>query len=128
MKAIYDLELPYDVAILTSVNDSCFFVFLFSSSEKSEYFYNTLIFNRECNLEVFKEKDDKFTFHFQSSNSPQTLKIKTNRTLENSPQLSLITDKNYKEYSYLTCGYKIEQQVFYPQEVAYPLNLSYFQD
>ncbi|NJM80886.1 MAG: hypothetical protein HC854_17035 [Flavobacterium sp.] len=128
MKAVYDLELPYDVAVTTSDNDSCFIVFLFSSPEKSECFYNALIFNRECNLEVFEEPDGKHTFYFQSSNSPQTWVIKTDRTLENNSQLKLITDKDYKEYSYLTCGYKIEQQVFYPQDVAYPLFLSYFQE
>lgn len=128
MKAVKDLELPYDVAITTSENNSCYIVFLFKSVEKSEYFYNTLILNRECNLQVFEEVDGKYTFYFQSSNSPQTLVIKTDRTLDNNSQLKLITDKDYKEYGYLTCGYKIEQQVFYPQDVAYPLFLSYFQD
>ena len=128
MKAVYDLELPYDVAVTTSENNSCFIVFLFKSVEKSEYFYNTLILNRECNLQVFEEADGKYTFYFQSSNSPQTLVIKTDRTLDNNSQLRLITNKDYKEYSYLTCGYKIEQQVFYPQNVSYPLFLSYFQE
>ena len=123
-----NLELPYDVAIVTSDNDSCFIVFLFKSVEKSELFYNALILNRECNLEVFEETDGKYTFYFQSSNSLQTLKVKTNRTLENSPQLKLITDKDYKDYSYLTCGYKVEQQVFYPQNVSYPLFLSYLKE
>lgn len=123
-----NLELPYDVAIVTSDNNSCFIVFLFKSVEKSELFYNTLILDRECNLEVFEEADGKYTFYFQSSNSPQTLKVKTNRTLENSPQLKLITNKDYKDYSYLTCGYKVEHQVFYPQNVSYPLFLSYFQE
>lgn len=128
MKVIYDLELPYDVAVVTSDNDSCFIVFLFSSVEKAEFFFECLIYKKECNLEVFEESDGKYTFYFQSSNSPQTLKIKTDRTVENSPQLSLILDSNYKDYSYLSCGYKIEQQVFYPQDVAYPLFLSYFQE
>lgn len=128
MKAVYDLELPYDVAVTTSENNSCFIVFLFKSVEKSEYFYNTLILNRECNLQVFEEAGCKYTFYFQSSNSPQTLVIKTDRTLDNNSQLRLITNKDYKEYSYLTCGYKIEQQVFYPQNVSYPLFLSYSQD
>lgn len=127
MKAVYDLELPYDVAVTTSENNSCFIVFLFKSAEKSEYFYNTLILNRECNLQVFEESDGKYTFYFQSSNSPQTLVIKTDRTLDNNSQLRLITDKDYKEYSYLTCGYKIEQQVFRPQ-LSYPLFLSYLKE
>lgn len=122
-----NLELPYDVAVVTSDNDSCFIVFLFSSAEKSEYFYNALILNRECDLQVFKEVSGKYTFYFNSSNSPQTLVIPTNRTLDNNEQLKKITDDNFKDYSYLTCGYKIEQQVFYPQNVAYPLTLSYFQ-
>ena len=127
MKSI-NLELPYDVAIITSDNVSCFIVFLFKSVEKSELFYNALILDRECNLEVFEEVDGKYTFYFQSSNSPQTLKVKTNRTLENSPLLELITDKDYKDYSYLTCGYKVEQQVFYPQNISYPLFLSYVKE
>jgi hypothetical protein len=123
-----NLELPYDVAVITSDNGSCFIVFLFSSTEKSEYFYSALIFNRKCNLEVFKEDDGKYSFYFQSSNSPQTLKIATSRTLNNSPQLALITEESYKDYTYLTCGYKIEQQVFYPQDVAYPLFLTYLEE
>lgn len=123
-----NLGLPYDVAVVTSDNESCFIVFLFPSTEKAEYFYNALILNRECNLEVFEESDNKYTFYFQSSNSPLTIKIPTSRTLDNSPQLKLMTDESYKEYSYLTCGYKIEQQVFYPQNVSYPLFLSYFQE
>lgn len=123
-----NLELPYDVTVTTSDNDSFYVVFLFSSVEKSEYFYDALILNRECSLQVFEEFDGKYSFYFQSSNSPQILKIITNRTVDNSPQLKLITDTDYKEYSYLTCGYKIEQQVFYPQEVSYPLFLSYFQE
>lgn len=127
MKAIYNLELPYDVAVTTSENNSCFIVFLFKSVKKSEYFYNTLILNRECNLQVFEEADGKYTFYFQSYNSPMTMKIPTSRTLDNSPQLSLITDEDYKEYSYLTCGYKIGQQVFRPQ-LSYPLFLSYLKE
>ena len=128
MKAVYDLELPYDVAVTTSENDSCFIVFLFSSAEKANYFFESLIYTRSCNLQVSKETDGKYTFHFQSSNSPLVLKIQTKRTIDNSPMLNILLDGNYKDYSYLSCGYKIEQQVLYPPDVAYPLFLSYFQE
>ena len=125
MKAVYDLELPYDVAVTTSDNDSFYIVFLFSSAEKAEYFHHLMIFTREINLQVLIEDSGKFTFVFDSSNSPQTLLIKTGRTLENNPPLSKILDENYKEYSYLTFGYKVEEQLFYDQVNSYPLFLSY---
>lgn len=128
MKAVYDLELPYDVAITTSDNDSFYIVFLFSSTQKAEYFHHILVFTREIDLKVLKEDSGKFTFIFESSNSPQALLIKTNRTLENNPSLNKILDKDYKEYSYLTFGYKEKEQLFYDQVNSYPLFLSYSQD
>ena len=128
MKAVYDLELPYDVAVTTSDNDSFYIVFLFSSAEKAEYFHHILVFTREIDLKVLKEDSGKFTFIFESSNSPQTLVIKTNRTLENNPPLNKILDKDYREYSYLTFGYKEKEQLFYNQVNSYPLFLSYSQD
>ena len=126
MKPVYDLELPYDVAVTTSNNDSFYIVFLFSSAEKAEYFHKLLIFTREINLHVLKEDDGKFTFIFESTNSPQAIKIRTNRTLENNPPLNKILEDDYKEYSYLTFGYKENEQLFYDQNNAYPLFLNYY--
>ena len=37
----------------------------------------------------------------------------------------MLLDEDYKDYSYLTFGYKNERQVFHLQDVAYPLILSY---
>lgn len=128
MKAVYDLELPYDVAVTTSDNDSFYIVFLFSSAEKAEYFHHILVFTREVDLKVLKEDSGKFTFIFESSNSPQALVIKTNRTLENNPPLNKILNKDYREYSYLTFGYKEKEQLFYDQVNSYPLFLSYSQE
>ena len=128
MKAVYDLELPYDVAVTTSDNDSFYVVFLFSTAQKAEHFHQCLIYKREINLHVLKENNGKFTFVFESSNSPQAIFIKTNRTLENNPPLNKILDEDYKEYSYLTFGYKEKEQLFYDQVNSYPLFLSYSQE
>ena len=38
------------------------------------------------------------------------------------------TDEDYKEYSYLTFGYKEKEQLFYDQVNSYPLFLSYSQE
>jgi len=128
MKAVYDLEFPYDVAITTSDNDSLYIVLLFKSQEKAEYFHKTLIFTREVDLHATKNKEGKFTFIFQSSNSPQSIVIPTNRSTTNNPPLLKLSDTNYKEYSYLSCGFKIKDQLMYDQANSYPLFLTYSED
>lgn len=125
MKAVYDLEFPYDVAVIQSANNSCYLVLLFTNTEKCEYFYSVLIHNHTCDLKINVEDNGKHTFIFSSSNSPQNIIIKSNRDLDNNILLNMLLDEDYKDYSYLTCGYKNEQQVFHLQDVAYPLILSY---
>lgn len=127
MIQVPDLELPKDVAIIESENNSLFIVFIFSNVEKAEYFNHLLLFKREVDLNVHKEDSGKFTFVFSSSNSPHSIVIQTNRTLDNNPPLNKILDENYKEYSYLTCGYKVGEQVLYDTRNSYPLFLKYTQ-
>lgn len=128
MKAIHYLELPYDVAVIQSANNSCYLVLLFTDAEKCEYFHGALIYNHECDLKVNVEDDGKHTFVFISSNSPQNIVIKTNRDLDNNVLLNILLDEDYKDYSYLTCGYKSGQQVYHLQDVAYPIVLSYLEE
>lgn len=125
MKEVYGLEFPHNVALETTVNDSLFIVLLFSSPAKSEYFYNTLINGRECDLNVFKEDNGNYTFIFRTNISPQDIVIKSDRNLNNTPKLSLITNPDYQDYSYLTCGFLEKEKVFYPKDVSYPLFLRY---
>lgn len=121
-----NLEMPYDVALTTSENDSLFVVLLFTSLERADYFHHLLVWNYDVSLNVLKEEDGKFTFIFESSNSPQLIHIKTKRTLDNNPTLKKLLDESYKNYSYLTCGYTFEQRLYYNQERVYPLTLSHY--
>lgn len=112
------MELPYDVAPIKSTNNSLFLVFLFSNEEKAYYFYRALIKDWETELDVILEDTGTYSFILSSNNSPGQFYVKTGRRRENNPNIAMITNPDYKEYCYLSCGYKDEQsgQVFYNQE------------
>ncbi|PZR24253.1 MAG: hypothetical protein DI539_00835 [Flavobacterium psychrophilum] len=112
------MELPYDVAPIKSPNNSLFLVFLFTDEENAHYFYRALMKDWETELDVVLEDSGTYSFIFSSNNSPGQFYIKTGRTKENNPNIEMITNPDYKEYCYLSCGYKDEQsgRVFYNQE------------
>lgn len=124
MKTI-NLEKPQDVAPIVTENKSLNLVLIFSNFEKAELFHQALIFNHDIGLQVIKEDSGTFTFIFESSNSPLATVIPTKRTIDNNPTLKFITDKNFKDYVYLTFGYKNGQQVMYNQSHSYPVSLTY---
>ena len=124
MKTI-NLPLPYDVAPIVTKNNSLMLVILFNTPERAEIFHQYLIYNQEISMDFVENKDKTFTFILHSSNSPQATIIKSGRTVENNPPLKLITDDNFKDYVYITFGYKHEQQVLYNQSYSYPVFLNY---
>jgi hypothetical protein len=128
MSNIFNLELPYDVVVVTSDNDSIFIVLLFSSADTGYNFYKTLMFNKELILYLKKESDDRFSFIFESSASSQIIKINTKRTLKNNPNLNKLLDESYLEYSYLTYGYLNSEQLLYNSQNSYPLFVKYLKD
>lgn len=124
MKPI-NLPLPYDVAPIVTPNNSLMLVILFDTPERAEMFHKYLIYEQEIRMDFMENKDKTFTFILYSSNSPQATVIKSGRTLENNPPLKLIIDDNFKDYVYITFGYKHEQQVLYNQSHSYPVFLNY---
>ena len=109
------LALPTDVAPIKTENESLFLVFIFPDEETSWSFYLGLIKDKEISLGILKEDTGTYTFIFRSSNSPQEFHIKTPRTVENNSQLKMITNPDYTDYCYLSCGYKAKQQ----QQILY---------
>ncbi|MFV8333546.1 hypothetical protein [Flavobacterium sp. GSP14] len=122
---IINLPIPLDVAPIISENKSLMLVILFNTPERAEIFHQHFIFNQEISLDVLENEDKTFTFVLHSSNSPQYAAIKTRRTVDNNPPLKAIADNDFKDYVYLTFGYKKNKQVLYNQSHSYPVFLNY---
>ena len=104
---IVNLPIPLDVAPILTQNNSLMLVILFENSERAEKFHKY------------------FIFIIHSSNSAHSASISTKRTVENNPPLKVITDNDFKDYVYLTFGYKEKGQVLYNQSHSYPIFLNY---
>lgn len=122
---VVNLPNPLDVVPILTQNNSLMLVILFENSERAEKLYQYFIYNHEISLAVIENKDKEFTFIIHSNNSAHSASISTKRTVENNPPLKCITDNNFKDYVYLTFGYKEKGQVLYNQSHSYPIFLNY---
>lgn len=112
---------PYDVAILSEPNDSLKIVFLFKTPSDAALFYSALLKDKDFSLNVMKYDEGNYSFFLKSSNSPNIIEIHTSRTDENNPQIKMLSDTNYKDYTYLTCGYKeLESQLVHSLKDSVP--------
>lgn len=101
-----EIVLPNDVATIKTDNGSCFIVFIFPNEQLAHNFFLAFVKDWEIGLKVAEEENGKFTFIFMSSNTPGTIIVSTNRTKENNENLDMITNPEFKDYTYLSCGYR----------------------
>jgi hypothetical protein len=109
------IVLPSDVAPIRTPNNSLFLVFIFPDEQLAWNFYIGLIKNHEIGVDILKEKDNTYSFILHSSNTPGEFYVKTGRTIENNSNIKMITNPEYSDYCYISCGYRSEQE----QEVMY---------
>lgn len=111
-----EIVLPNDVATIKTDNGSCFIVFIFPNEQLAHNFFLALVKDHEIGLKVAEEENGKFTFIFSSSNTPGTIIVSTNRTKENNENLNMITNPDFRDYTYLSCGYRSDEN---PDHVMY---------
>jgi hypothetical protein len=100
---------PYDVATLIKPNQSVSIVLLFRNGNDAGRFFHAFFKNKDFDLDIIKQDDGKYSFQIESSNSPSTVVVNTQRTEKNNETIKKLTDPDYRDYVYLTCGYKNEQ-------------------
>ena len=120
-----NFPLPIDVATIKSQNDSLLFVLLFSTSDEAEQFHTSFMDNSDLKLDLLENDKKEISFRLFSESNSVGIVVPTKRTFENNKTLGLILDENYKDYLYITFGYKTEQQVLYNQQYSYPVFLNY---
>ena len=120
-----NFPLPIDVATIKSQNDSLLFVFLFPTSDEAEQFHTSFMDNSDLKLDLLENDKKEISFRLFSESNSVGVVVPTKRTFENNKTLGLILDENYKDYLYITFGYKTEQQVLYNQQYSYPVFLNY---